>query len=977
VKYPPYSWLRLSEEIRQSPARIWFSLDKLPSKNEHCTVKVCIGGNNASFSDPYDALNNPSMLLPRQKLVLERFLKIAKPLRAKAEFSLDHTNFSSLLPYCTAIPFELAGEGVISMAKMNARIKASLSEDEEQGPVISFSLLKDSMEKISNPRLFGDINTYVIDKNLKAQIIVPAITAGEAELILSSPKLPLVGLCQRDSREMFFTLSRLGIDFSCLDEKALEPDQKKIVLRLILSIDDLSKRMCARAHLVTELKFGDFCDEVEIRATGTIPSFHVAAPWVQDEERFLEHVEIPTLLRRPAQLEQEARSFLFHLGASPARLHDGFDFASEDAFRLIKSISQKDALPSFIELDEHARPSIIEITKKPVVKLKAKEKSPSRIDVALSLSPEFDQSGADFSLLESARENIVVIDEDCLLVADDAHLSTIRYLCEVFGVERPNDYKSKPVIHLALLLNALRDRIEIETSDELVQFLDNFTIAIKEEDYSLPKDLQAKLRPYQHEAVAWLSSLRRSGLGGLLGDEMGLGKTLMVLTHLARLKELGLSHKPVLVVCPTSVIDVWKNEAALHIPSLTTVKWHGPQRYLRADELNDYDIVITSYAILRRDIDTVLKDIEFSTLILDEAQFVRNQDTDSFRAVKSIRCMHRIALTGTPIENHVSDLYSILDCVEEGILGPRSTFEKRFAQPIESGSHQEALGLKMLLAPILTRRRKIEVESELPPKIESVVHCQLSPQQKSLYRQYVAQFTGSFEHGIGKKDNNSHFALLSALTRLRQICCHPSLISGKKDKPESSGKLVALKEILIECLELGRKIIIYSQFLKMQEHIVEMVKTLHPQGALWLHGSTQNRDEVVSSFQKEDGPRVIVVSLKAGGTGITLTQADTVIFADPWWNPAVEDQAIDRAHRIGQKKTVHVIRLIAEDSIECEVVALAQKKRIAAQSVLQEGFKSQGQLTREEVVNLLLREIDRLKPQAREEDEAWDEDEAL
>jgi SNF2 family DNA or RNA helicase len=456
---------------------------------------------------------------------------------------------------------------------------------------------------------------------------------------------------------------------------------------------------------------------------------------------------------------------------------------------------------------------------------------------------------------------------------------------------------------------------------------------------------------------------------------MGLGKTLMILTHLARLKEQGYLKNPALVVCPTSVIDVWKAEARRHLPSLRVMKWHGPDRALPNQEIDKCDILITSYAILRRDITTRLKDMKFSTLILDEAQYVRNQQTDSFKAAKAINCNHRIALTGTPIENHVGDLFNILDCVEEGILGSRSSFEKQFANPIEQG--QSAFTLKMLLAPVVTRRRKAEVERELPPKIENIVHCKLSPEQKVLYKEFVTQLGGALGSGTPGESSGTqnHFSLLSALTRLRQICCHPSLVLGDEADNQVSGKLKALREIMSECLEMGRKIIIYSQFLKMQELIVKIAQEIHPQGALWLHGSTTNREEIVNSFQTEDGPRIIVVSLKAGGTGITLTQADTVIFADPWWNPAVEDQAVDRAHRIGQKKTVHVIRVIVEDSIESEVVALAQKKRIAANSVLHEGFKTAANLSKEEVRGLLLREIDRLKPSSptSEEDESLED----
>lgn len=915
------------------------------------------------MSDPFDAVAG-NILLPREQKVLEMFLKMAKPTKSKSEFLLDHASFGTMLPYCAAIPFEVTGLGVIAFAKQNARIKASLNHAHTDDAQIEFSLLRASAEEIDKPMFFGEVNAYVIDQDLRLYLITPNLTQAEADSILSSQALPLLGLCQKESRQMFYALSRMGIDFSCLNEVAIVPKKSQIVLRLILTIDDLSKKMCARAHLVTQIVHDDYEDEVEIRSTGAIPTIQISATYDMDEEKYID-AKIPALLKRPANEEKAARNFLYQLGASPARLHDGFELMGDDAFSLLKAISHKDSLPSFIQLDDHARPEIIELLDFPALNIKSSEKNPKRVDVSLKISPEFDKTDAQFSLLNKAKDNVLVLDEDNLVVISPEVKASIKYFSETLSLEKPNVYKSKSVAQIALLLNAFKDRVKIEAEPELKEYLENFSIEEKDSDRSLPSDLKATLRPYQHDAVAWLSSLHRSGLGGLLGDEMGLGKTLMVLTHLARLKQAGEAKRPALVVCPTSVIDVWKNEAKTHFSDFTVIKWHGADRALLEEDLKKADIVITSYAILRRDIDTILKDCRFSTLVIDEAQYVRNQQTDSFKSAKAINCDHRLALTGTPIENHLSDLYNILDCVEEGILGSRQSFDRQFVNPIEAGVMESAIGLKALISPIVTRRRKAEVESELPPKIESIVHCKLSPEQRALYKQYVGQMKTTLND---KNNNETHFTMLSALTRLRQICCHPSLIIGKDAAFDSSGKLNALKVIMKECLEMDRRIIIYSQFLKMQEHIVEVAKELDEKGALWLHGSSINRDEIVSSFQSEDGPRIIVVSLKAGGTGITLTKADTVIFADPWWNPAVEDQAVDRAHRIGQKKTVHVIRLIAEDSIEGEVVLLAEKKRQAAQSVLHEGFKTSANLTKDEVRGLLLREIDRTSPSEKVEE---------
>lgn len=965
VKYPPYSWLRLSDAIKKSPSKIWFTFNKLPSKQESCRVKIHVGNILASVTDPFSLLEkNNSLILPREQKILELFLKIAKPTKMRSDFILDHGAFCSLLPYCSVIPFEIDRQGVLSFAKQNAQIVAKLDSSGDGDASIGFSLETEGQQAIENPIFFGDINTYVIDQGLKIYPVSPKLTQAEAEAILSSPPLPLLGLCQRESRQMFYALAKLGIDFSCLKSQAYAPDRCQIFLRLLLTLDEENKRVCARAHLVTQINHGDFSDEVEIKSTGHIPVIHIRANHDLDEEKFVEKISAPDLLIRPQSDERAARNFLYQLGASPARLHDGFELMGEHAINLLKVISSKNLLPDYLKLDDHARPKIIEIDSPPTLKIKAVESNPKRVDVALSISPEFDETGADFSILSQAIDNILVLDEDNLLVLHQDPLTTVRYFAETLNLERPEQFRNKSVAQIALLLNSLGDRIRVSAPLELMGFLKDFAIRTEASDRTLPKTLKTTLRQYQIDAVAWLAALHRSGLGGLLGDEMGLGKTIMVLTHLSRLKEMGQLHKPALVICPTSVMDVWYEEANKHISDLRIIKWHGPDRDQLDEKSKQVDIVITSYAILRRDFEDKLKNMEFSTLVLDEAQFIRNQQTDSFKAAKALNCQHRIALTGTPIENHLKDLYSILDCVEDGILGRRSSFEKQFSNSMDNGQLNDTAGLKMLLSPIVTRRRKSEVESELPPKIESLVHCKLSQHQLSLYYNYVMKMKGSIiteDNELSAAINGpNHFSLLSALTRLRQICCHPSLVLGEEADTQCSGKLAMLRQTIQECLEMGRKIIVYSQFLKMQALIVKIAEDLHPDGALWLHGSTTNRDEIVKSFQSPSGPRIIVVSLKAGGTGITLTEADTVIFADPWWNPAVEDQAIDRAHRIGQKKTVHVIRLIAENSIEQEVVALAHKKRIAAHSILNEGFKSTSNLSKDEVKNLLLHEIKRI-----------------
>ena len=381
---------------------MWFSFNKLPGKQETCHVRVHIGGGgNASIADPFDALANSALMLPREQKVLEYFLKMAKPTKNKAEFIIDHIVFGSLLPFCSAIPFEIASLGVISFAKQNARIRASLAAPNTPEAAIEFTLIKGSGGKIKKPLFFGDINAYVIDEDLKLYSIAPNLTQSEAEAIVTSMPLPLLGLCQSDSRQMFYALSRLGIDFSCLDELAVKPERAQIILRLLLSIDDLTKRMCARCHLVTEITHKDFFDEVEIKSTGSIPTIHILADKSLDEERYIEVVATPTLLKRPAEDETATRNFLCQLGAGPARLHDGFELTGEHAFKLLKSIAQKDMLPAFIRLDDNVRPRIIELGRKPTLHLRADEPTPKRVEIALGLSDEFDATDATYAQIIS------------------------------------------------------------------------------------------------------------------------------------------------------------------------------------------------------------------------------------------------------------------------------------------------------------------------------------------------------------------------------------------------------------------------------------------------------------------------------------------------------------------------------------------------------------------------------------------------
>jgi SNF2 family DNA or RNA helicase len=426
---------------------------------------------------------------------------------------------------------------------------------------------------------------------------------------------------------------------------------------------------------------------------------------------------------------------------------------------------------------------------------------------------------------------------------------------------------------------------------------------------------------------------------------MGLGKTLMVLSLLALIKDRE-GQKPSLVIAPTSVLDVWITECGNHFEGLKVMKWHGAERGAQLEEIKHADLIVTSYALLRRDIGSLSK-IPFRYLLLDEAQLIKNSKTESWKAARLIQAEQRMALSGTPIENRISDLYSILELVSPSILGDERSFSKRY------GSGERNTELRERLKPMILRRRKEDVESDLPPKIENILHCEMPPQQHSLYLNILKMA----RHELELASTNS-IPLLAALTRLRQVCCDPRLLpDGGAGVP--SAKLDLFLDTVEECLSSGRKIIVYSQFVKMQKILIEAMQTRGFGDILWLHGATLDRGEVVSRFQDPEGPRLIVVSLKAGGTGITLTAADTVIYYDPWWNPAVMDQAADRAHRIGQTKTVHLIKLVCQNSIEEQILALCEQKRAIANDVLLADTSGERSLTLEDIRQLLQVEIDR------------------
>ena len=466
-----------------------------------------------------------------------------------------------------------------------------------------------------------------------------------------------------------------------------------------------------------------------------------------------------------------------------------------------------------------------------------------------------------------------------------------------------------------------------------------------------PRNLKATLRPYQDSGLSWLKFIHDIGSGGVLADDMGLGKTVQTIALLLAVKQEEKQIRT-LIVAPTSVVTNWERELARFSPTLSVALWHGADRKEQAEAVKEADVVITSYALLRRD-EEFLSKLDLTYAILDEAQHIKNPMSATAAAAKRLHSKRRLALTGTPIENRLSEIWSIFDFVSPGLLGPLDRFEQRYSRPIEAGDYKTAQRLRSTIHPFILRRTKSEVAKDLPEKIETDQICDLTGEQRNVYlavaREVRAQVLGEVERvGLAK----SQIQILAGLTRLRQAACDPRLLGLPRDySDEDSGKLVALRELVSNAVEGGHKVLIFSQFVMMLK-IIE--KAMKEDGVPYeyLDGSTKDRQARVDNFQNNPSVPVFLISLKAGGTGLNLTAADTVIHFDPWWNPAVEQQATDRAHRIGQTKVVTAYRLVAAGTIEEKILLLKAKKRELVASVLSEDAGGAKKLTKTDLEEL-------------------------
>lgn len=485
------------------------------------------------------------------------------------------------------------------------------------------------------------------------------------------------------------------------------------------------------------------------------------------------------------------------------------------------------------------------------------------------------------------------------------------------------------------------DGVDVEAAPEWLRRVGARNRTLSVAPVAIAPPLDGVLRDYQKEGVSWLRFLEENGFGGILADEMGLGKTVQALAWLRLQRACSeATDRPALIVCPSSLVENWAEEAMKFVPDMNVVTLTGSDRTEKWAAVDTCDMAVTSYAILRRDVEQC-EQHEFAAVILDEAQHIKNRATQNALAAKRVKARHKLVLTGTPMENGVSDLWSIMDFLMPGYLGAYPAFKERFEVPISHGGPESEVPqarLRRKLQPFLLRRLKREVARELPPKIEKVSTCALSADQLLVYREILASSRTRIHDMVSKRGfNKSRMAILATLVRLRQACCHLDLLKLPGVTPkEPSAKTDLFFELVDEALDGGHRILVFSQFVRM---LTILRAELEKRGLeyCYLDGSTKDRMSVVHRFNTEREIPLFLISLKAGGTGLNLTGADMVIHFDPWWNPAVEDQATDRAHRIGQKRTVYSHKLIARGTVEEKVLDLQRRKKVIIDATVESG----------------------------------------
>ena len=471
--------------------------------------------------------------------------------------------------------------------------------------------------------------------------------------------------------------------------------------------------------------------------------------------------------------------------------------------------------------------------------------------------------------------------------------------------------------------------------------------------YNAPESLTGNLRPYQKIGYSWLIQNIRYKFGCILADDMGLGKTIQVLSAILYFKEKNqFDNQPTLIIVPPTLISNWENEIRKFTPELTYYIYHGSNRTF---PLEEYDIILTSYGVVRLDLD-MFSDKDWLLCVIDEAQNIKNPNTEQTKAIKSVNARTKVALTGTPIENRLMDYWSIFDFVNKGYLSTKDDFKRQYVVPIEKLEDEEVLeNLKTIAKPFVLRRLKTDddIKKELPEKFVNDIYCSLSKKQIKLYNAILEEIFFDIENSKGIQRKG---IILKILTALKQTCNHPAqFLDIKKPTIKESGKMELLADILENILDADEKVIIFTQYVEMGKIIQKLISKKFKQDVLFLHGSQtlKEKTEVIDTFQEDEDYKILVATLKTGGTGLNLTAARNVIHYDLWWNPAVENQATDRVHRIGQDKDVMVYRFITKGTLEEAIDAISKRKVDLAGKAISNDETFITEMSDEELKNIL------------------------
>ncbi len=565
------------------------------------------------------------------------------------------------------------------------------------------------------------------------------------------------------------------------------------------------------------------------------------------------------------------------------------------------------------------------------------------------LNVEIDFDGIELSLKELRKafqkktRFVKLIDGSLAKLPDDWFIK-FEHLFNFGKVEDKNVQLSK--YHVPLIDLMLEKADQIQTDEQFQQRLARLKTFKQIDSQSLPQNFHGVLREYQKAGFDWLYFLQDFSFGGCLADDMGLGKTIQALALLLNEKEQS-EPRTSLIICPTSVIFNWENEVEKFAPDLRVLNQTGIDRRKNTEQFHQYDIVLTSYGTLIRDVPYLAR-FPFHYVILDESQKMKNPASLTAKSTRLLQCNYRLALTGTPIENNTHELWSLFSFLNPGLLGSLNYFRKAFSSQIEKKKNEDmAEQLRRLIFPFILRRTKNQVENELPPKIEQISFCHMNDEQQKLYRRWRDYYRALILNQIGEVGlDQSRMRVLEGLTKLRLIACHPQLV--EKEINEDSGKFEHLQDALLEIISEDHKVLVFSQFVKM---LILIRNHLDKQQIVYeyLDGRTRNREQCVKRFQTDDKIKIFLISLKAGGTGLNLTAADYVIHYDPWWNPAVEVQATDRTHRIGQDRKVFVYKLITKDSVEEKILQLQEQKRTLVSKLITTDSSFLKSITKEDI----------------------------